>query len=169
MPSLTAWPYPTASGAGSGELQLKLLVERGALTVHDAATAVWMPHDPAPRVRRTEHLRAKAAGSGGLWGALAGLVVLNPVAGAAVGAAAGAAVSRLRHAGLDAEFVQRVQEHLTPGTSALLVLSSGADPEQVRKFVEGSEAVLLFAELSEEGQKVLDTLGRVEDAGGPSG
>ena len=101
MPSLTVWLYPTAFGAGTGELHLRALAEHDAIRVHDAATIMWMPHDPEPRVRPVEHLATKAAGRGAMWGALVGLVLLNPVAGAAVGAGAGAAAQRLRRTGLD--------------------------------------------------------------------
>ena len=155
MPSLTVWLYPTAFGAGTGELHLRALAEHDAIRVHDAATIMWMPHDPAPRIRPVEHLGAKAAGRGALWGALVGLVLLNPVAGAAVGATAGAAAQRLRRTGLDPDFIEKMRDRLAPGTSALLVLSSGADPMAVRRVLHGSEAVLLHAELSDEGRRVL--------------
>src|SRR4051794_41178097 len=104
MPSLTVWLYPTAFGAEAGELQLRSLVERDAIRVHDAATIMWMPHDAEPLVRPVEHKTLKSAGRGAFWGALVGLVVLNPVAGAAAGAGAGAAIRRMRSAGLDEEF-----------------------------------------------------------------
>jgi len=159
MPSLTVWLYPTAFGAETGELQLKSLVERHAIQVHDASIVVWMSHDKAPVVRRVKHLGSKAAGKGAVLGGLVGLLVLNPVAGAAIGAGAGAASQRLHGSGLDEHFVDKVREQLKPGTSALLVLSSGADPEAVRGFVARTEAVLLHAELSEEGRRVLEQTG----------
>ncbi len=168
MPSLTVWLYPTAFGAGTGELHLRALAEHDAIQVHDAATIMWMPHDPAPRIRPVEHLGAKAAGRGALWGALVGLVILNPVAGAAVGAGAGAAAHRLRRTGLDPDFVEKMRDRLAPGTSALLVLSSGADPMAVRRVLHGSEAVLLHAELSEEGRRVLAEMAPEPGATEPS-
>jgi uncharacterized membrane protein len=169
MPSLTVWLYPTAFGAGTGELHLRALAEHDAIRVHDAATIMWMPHDPEPRIRPVEHLAGKAAGRGAMWGALVGLVLLNPVAGAAVGAGAGAAAQRLRRTGLDPEFVEKMRERVSPGTSALLVLSSGADPLAVRRVLHGSEAVLLHAELSEEGRRVLDEVTREKDGSTDSG
>jgi len=159
MPSLTAWLYPTAFGAETGELQLKTLIERDAIQLHDAAIVVWMQHDKAPIVRRVKHRGSKAAGKGAVFGGLVGLLVLNPGAGAAIGAGAGAAAQRLHGTGLDAQFVADVREQLKPGTSALLVLSSGADADAVRAFVARTEAVLVHAELSEEGRRVLEASG----------
>ena len=110
MPSLTAWLYPTAFGAETGELQLKTLIERDAIQLHDAAIVVWMQHDKAPIVRRVKHRGSKAAGKGAVFGGLVGLLVLNPVAGAAIGAGGRAAAQRLHGTGLDAQFVADVRE-----------------------------------------------------------
>jgi uncharacterized membrane protein len=159
MPSLTVWLYPTAFGAESGELHLRSLVERDAIRVHDAATIVWMPHDAEPLVRPVDHRTLKSAGRGAVVGALVGLVILNPVAGAAVGAGAGAAIRKARSAGIDEEFVASVRAKVTPGTSALLVLSSDADPVAVGEVVRNSEAVLLHAELTPEARQLLEEIG----------
>jgi uncharacterized membrane protein len=159
MPSLTVWLYPTAFGAEMGELQLRSLIERDAIRLHDAATIIWMPHDEAPLVRPVKHKTLKSAGRGAVVGAIVGLVVLNPVAGAAAGAGAGAAINRARSAGLDDEFVQKIRAKVTPGTSALLVLSSDADPVAVGEVLRRSEAVLLQADLTPEGQRILEEVG----------
>ena len=89
MTSLTVWRYPTPFGADKGELQLKVLVEQGALVVHDAASVIWMPDAAEPKVQHLRHATARSAGRGALWGGLVGMLVLNPVAGAAAGAADG--------------------------------------------------------------------------------
>lgn len=158
MPSLTVWLYPSAFGAGSGELHLRTLQERGQITVHDAATITWMPHDPEPRVRPVEHLTGRSAGRGAFWGSLVGLVLLNPLAGAAAGAGVGAAVQRARSAGLDGEFVDSVRERLSPGTSALVLLSSDADLDAVRGLMRRNTGVLLHADLSPQGVQILEQL-----------
>ena len=161
-PSLTVWHYPTAFGAETGELRLRGLIERKQIRVHDAATIIWMPHDAEPLVRPVKHKTITSAGRGAVLGAVVGLVVLNPVAGAAVGAGAGAALGRARSAGLDDEFIRRIRDKVTPGTSALLVLSSEADPVAVGEVVRHSEGVLIQAELSPEGRRVMEELGLPE-------
>jgi uncharacterized membrane protein len=161
-PSLTVWLYPTAFGAEASVVHLRSLVQRGAIRVHDAATIVWMPHDKEPLVRPVDHKTRTAAGRGALWGALVGLVVLNPVAGAAAGAGAGAAIRRARSAGLDEELVQDIRAQVTPGTSALVVLSSDADPAAVGEVLRNSEGVLLQAELTAEARRILEEMGLPE-------
>lgn len=150
MADLTVWRYPTPLGVDAGELRLKGLVERGALTVHDAAAVIWMPGVEAPTVRRLRHGAARAAGVGSALGGLLGLVVLAPVAGAAVGAAAGTARHKLRAAGIDEDVVQRIREQLQPGTSALLVMSSDVDVALLKPALAHRESELIHVQLSDE-------------------
>jgi len=156
--SLTVWRYPTPFGADKGELQLKVLLEQGALVVHDAATVIWMPDAEEPKVQHLRHATARSAGRGALWGGLAGMLVLNPVAGAAAGAAATAAVHRLRSTGIDEEFLGTVREQLEPGTSALIVISSDARDELIRPVLAQSEATLITADVSDDVRRRLDDL-----------
>lgn len=147
MPTLTVWHFPTPLGVDAGELALRRLEEEDAITVHDAVTAIWMPGADHPDVRRVKHRTAGSAGRGAFWGALVGTLVLAPVAGAAVGAGAGAVVERLRRGGVDDATIEQLQGLLTPGTSALFVLSSDARPDAVRRVVAGMEATLVHAEM----------------------
>jgi uncharacterized membrane protein len=164
MVSLTVWKFPTPLGVDAGELRLRRLEELKAITVHDAAALIWMPGAEGPTLRHLRHRTAKKAGKGSLWGALVGVLVAAPVAGAAVGAAAGGAIERLRGSGIDEEFVADVRTALTPGTSALLLLSSDADPELVVPAVRALEATLLRAELGDEvPQELRDLLPPTDD------
>ena len=134
--SLTVWHYDSAMGAAAGELRLRNLEERGALTVIDAITVVWMPHTPHPRVGRLQSKTGTGARRGAVLGAFAGALVLAPAAGAAAGAGVGALAGRLRHTGIDDAFLAEMTQRLEPGTSALLVLSRNADLDAIRPFLE---------------------------------
>lgn len=158
MPDLTVWRYATPLGVDAGELRLKSLVEQEALTVHDAAAVIWMPGAEAPTVRRLRHGTAKAAGLGSAVGGLLGLLVLAPVAGVAAGAAAGAAGHKLRKAGIDDAVVQQIRDALTPGTSALLVLSSDADVAKLRPKLAHRESELIHVALSDDAPEELRKL-----------
>ncbi len=152
------WRYPTPLGVDAGELRLKSLQERGALTVHDAAAVIWMPGAEAPKIRRLRHDTSKAAAGGSILGGLVGLVVLGPIAGAAAGAAVGAVQHRLRSVGINDELVEEMRKELRPGTSALLVLSSDADVEQLRPLLARAEATLVHARLSDDAPQELREL-----------
>jgi len=68
------------------------------------------------------NLPARGAVGGGFWGMLIGLLFLNPLVGAAVGAGAGAISASLTDIGINDNFMKELAETLKPGTSALFVL-----------------------------------------------
>jgi uncharacterized membrane protein len=62
------------------------------------------------------------AASGGMWGALIGLLFLNPLLGAAIGAGAGALSGRFNDVGINDDFMKEAAGALKPGQAALCVL-----------------------------------------------
>jgi uncharacterized membrane protein len=70
------------------ELQKEYLIELG-----DAVVAVRQP-DGHVKLNQLVNTTAAGAASGGMWGALVGLLFLNPLLGAAIGAGAGALSGR---------------------------------------------------------------------------
>jgi uncharacterized membrane protein len=154
MTALTVWRYDTPFGAEAGAVRLKSLAERKVLTVHDAITIAWMPQAEEPVIGHLKHSTAAKAGKGSILGGLVGMVVLAPLAGAAVGAGVATAAARLRKSGIDEEFVKELGAQLTPGSSALLVLSSEGNLDELRPAMEREldrgDVVLLHAELSED-------------------
>lgn len=77
------------------------------------------------------HLTAAGAIGGGFWGMLIGLIFLNPLLGAAIGAAAGAITARMRDLGLDDKMMKDLAQSLKPGSSALFVLVRKATVDKV--------------------------------------
>ncbi|MEI7057356.1 DUF1269 domain-containing protein [Nocardioides sp. CCNWLW239] len=150
MATLTAWLYDRIMGASDAEVWLRDLQERDALTVHDAITLTWFPGAEEPQIGHLRHRTAGAAAKGSLLGGLLGILVLNPVAGAAVGAASAAAVARLRQTGIGDDLLQPIVEHLEPGKSALVVLSSDGDPAAVAAALKHGDPTLLYAQLDDD-------------------
>lgn len=68
------------------------------------------------------NLTASGAVGGTMWGALVGLLFLNPLVGAAVGAGAGALAGRMTDIGINDEFMRNVGTSLEPGGAAVGVL-----------------------------------------------
>jgi uncharacterized membrane protein len=93
-----------------------------------------------------------AATIGGVCGGLAGFLVLNPLGGAAVGAAAGAAVSKLSDAGIDRSFVRELTAELQPDTSAVFVLVRSVDRERVLPEVARYGGRVLYTSLAPEAE-----------------
>lgn len=134
--TLTIWLYDSAMGAAAGEIRLKDLQQHGAVRVVDAVTVAWVPGAERPHIGHLMRRSAAAATRGSVLGALAGSLFMAPVLGAAAGAGVAGLAHKLRDTGIDRAFLDEVISRLTPGTSALLVLSSEADLDLVRPFVE---------------------------------
>jgi uncharacterized membrane protein len=66
---------------------------------------------------------------GSFWGMLIGMIFLNPLLGAAVGA--GAVSGKLRDIGISNEFMKKLAENLTGGTSALFIPIREATSDKV--------------------------------------
>jgi uncharacterized membrane protein len=171
MTALTVWRYDTPFGAEAAAVRLKSLAERKVLIVHDAITIAWMPQAQEPVIGHLKHSTAASAGKGSILGGLVGMVVLAPLAGAAVGAGVASAAARLRRSGIDDQFVKELGAQLTPGSSALLVLSSDGNLDELRPAMEREltrgDVVLLHAELSEDAPAaIVEAMEEIRRSGG---
>jgi len=83
---------------------------------------------------------------GAFWGMLFGLLFF----GLAIGAAMGALAGHFAHYGIDEDFINTVRSKITPGTSALFLLSSGAVVDRVAEAVKGQQLEIIQTNLSKE-------------------
>ncbi|MEV7775030.1 DUF1269 domain-containing protein [Kitasatospora sp. NPDC086791] len=150
MATLTVWRFPTATGADEALDTLKKLQHQELIKVQDGAVVSWPDGAKKPKTRHLSDMTGRGAVGGAFWGFLLGLLFFVPILGAAAGAAGGALGGHLAHLGLDEDFVKRLREKVTPGTSALFVLSSDAVLDAVRSAFAGRHAELLETNLSEE-------------------
>ena len=90
---------------------------------------------------------------------LIGFLFLNPLAGAAVGAGAGALSGKLADIGINDQFMKDLAETFKPGTSALFVLVRKATPDKVLEGLKKFKGTVIQTSLTkdkeEELQKVL--------------
>jgi uncharacterized membrane protein len=83
------------------------------------------------KLHQAMNLTAMGAASGGFWGMLIGLLFLNPLLGAAVGAGAGALSGRFTDLGIDDQFMKALAENFKPGCSAIFILVKKATADKV--------------------------------------
>ena len=150
MATLTVWKFDGAGGAEQALTTLRGLVGEELIKVHDAATVSWEEGKKKPKTRQVNDLAAAGALGGSFWGLLFGLLFFVPLLGVAVGAAMGAASGMLADVGIDDGFINRVREEVTPGTSALFLLSSDAVQDRVKEAFAGQNPQLLHTNLSTE-------------------
>jgi len=123
----------------------------------DLVDAVVVVRDDRGRVRLRQMYNLTAAGavSGGFWGALIGLIFLNPLFGMAIGAAAGAVSGALRDVGIDDNFMKELGATLKPGTAALCVLVRQMTPDKVVAEIQKHGGTLIKTNLSHENEAKL--------------
>ena len=150
MATLTVWKFPTAGGAEEAVRTLERLQGEELIKVHDAAIVEWTAGKKKPRTRQLHNLAGAGALGGAFWGLLFGLIFFVPFFGMAIGAAAGAIGGAMTDVGIDDDFIKRVREQVTPGTSALFALTSDAVIDRVRDAFAGQQPELLETNLSSE-------------------
>ncbi|MFJ1624632.1 DUF1269 domain-containing protein [Streptomyces sp. NPDC088190] len=147
MATITVWKFPSAEGAESMETSLKSLQKEGLIKIVDAAVVSWPADRAKPRTKQLLNLVGAGALGGTFWGMLFGLIFLMPLLGAAIGAAAGALGGKLADVGIDDDFIAEVKEQVTPGTSALFLLTTDEVPDRIGQALPHGGAELLHSNL----------------------
>jgi uncharacterized membrane protein len=102
---------------------------------------------------------ATGVSRGALWGALVGILFLNPLAGMAVGAITGAGAGALAGSlvkyGIDDDFVKRLSATIPEGSSALFVLFKSVNEDKVLPELEPYKPRVLRTSLSDEDEEKL--------------
>ncbi|MFI6309921.1 DUF1269 domain-containing protein [Nocardia fusca] len=146
----TVWKFAGETGADTAVTTLEDLRRRELITVQDAAVVSWPAGARKPRTRQLHSLAGVGALGGAFWGLLFGILFFRPLIGAAVGAGLGAMSGSLTDAGIDDSLLEELKAELTPGTSALSVLSSEATLDRVHDAFRGQSAQLISTNLSHE-------------------
>lgn len=155
MATLTVWRFDSAGGAENATAILLRMAQEGDIGILDAAVVSW-PHDQKkPRTRHLTDVTAERAGWGAFWGFLFGLLFFVPLLGTAVGAGVGAMAGHLAETGIDRDFIRSVQERITPGTSALFLLSDHAAMGRIKLEFVGLHPELISTNLTDEQEQKL--------------
>jgi len=150
MASLTAWKFDTPYGAEAALDTLRGLQDQQLIVVQDAAWVSWETGKKKPKTHQLRDTKRAGALGGAFWGLLFGLIFFVPFLGLAIGAASGALFGSMADAGISDSFIKNVRDKVTPGTSALFLLTSDAVFDRVKEQFQGNEAELISTNLSAE-------------------
>jgi uncharacterized membrane protein len=114
-------------------------------------------------IKQAVNLTAIGAAAGGsrgaLWGAIVGLLFLNPLAGMAIGALTGAGVGALSGSltdyGISDDFVKKLGDTIPEGSSALFILFKNVNEDKVLPEIEPYKPRVLRSSLSNDAEKKL--------------
>lgn len=150
MATLTVVKFPSPNGADEALDTLERLQSQELIRLHDAAVVSWPPERKKPETHEMHSTKKAGALGGAFWGFLFGLIFLVPFLGMAIGAAGGALMGSLRDVGISDAFIKEVREKITPGTSALFVLTSDAVLDRVAAEFRDSTGEIIHTNLSQE-------------------
>ena len=160
MATLSVLKLNDPSGADRVLLALQGMQERQLITLKDAAVVSWPEDRKKPQTRQIYSMAGAGAGLGALWGFLFGLIFFVPLLGMAIGAGMGALSGSLADFGIDDDFIKQVRERVTPGTSALFALTSGATEDRVIEELKQFDFEIISTNLpAEQEQKLREAFG----------
>jgi uncharacterized membrane protein len=138
MATLTVTKFATPDGAQKALDVLKGLEPQRLITIQDAAIVSWPEGAKKPTTQNFGDMTGPAELHGAFWGMLIGLIFFMPLLGAAVGALSGALAGHFADYGIDDTFIASIREKVTPGTSALFLLSSDVVVERVAEALKAA-------------------------------
>jgi uncharacterized membrane protein len=129
---------------------LATLQKQHLIKIHDGAIVTWPEGKKAPQTRQLVDLVQSGLVGGMFWGLLFGMLFFAPFAGMAIGMAFGALGGAFGDYGINDDFIAQVRRHVTPGTSALFLMSSDAVLDRVAEGMRGIPFEIITTNLSHE-------------------
>lgn len=119
------------------------LATRGWLELDDLVVVTKDARGKVRLIQSRDLNPSQGAATGGWWGAIAGLFVMQPIIGAALGASLGGLFAKLRDVGIDDDEMKAMGDQLAVGESALFLLITGCHQARVLHEVSRFQARLL--------------------------
>ena len=138
MSTITVYKFDTPDGAGQMLNLIEDLGKQQLVSLEDAAIVTWAEGSKKPKTKHLDNLTGAGALGGAFWGMLFGLLFFMPFMGLAVGAAIGGLVGHFSNYGIDKDFIKKVSDQVTEGTSALFLMTSSAVIDKVSDAVKKS-------------------------------
>lgn len=156
MSELIVIGYEDAFKADEIRLQLLKLQREYLVDLEDAVVAI-MDKNGKVRLNQAFPLTAMGATGGGFWGALIGLIFMNPLLGVVVGASAGAVSGALSDIGINDKFMKDLAAGFKPETSALFILVRKVTADKVLEEFRGTGGKILQSSLSHDDESKLQS------------
>ncbi|MDE3175577.1 MAG: DUF1269 domain-containing protein [Pseudomonadota bacterium] len=164
MEDLIVITYPTEARAEEMRQKILSLQSEYLIELGDAVVAVKQEGGHI-KLNQLIHPTATGAMMGGLWGAMIGTIFLMPLAGAALGAGAGALSGALTDIGVNDHFAKQVAASLQPGNAALFLLVRKMTADKVLDALKGTGGLVLKTSLDRQKEQALrDALAGVAPA-----
>ncbi len=150
MATLSALKFNTPDGAEQMLHTVQDLQKQQLIQLQDAAIVSWPEGKKKPKTKQLQSMAGAGALGGAFWGMLFGLLFFVPFLGLAIGAGMGALAGHFTDYGIDDKFINSVKQKVTPGTSALFLLTANAVTDKVVAALKGQKFEIIQTNLSAE-------------------
>lgn len=150
MATLTVFKFSTVDGAQEMLNRVYALQLQELIVVDDAAVVTWPKGRKSPKTKQAVSVTGAGSLDGAFWGLLFGFLFFVPVVGMAVGAVVGGLASRFTDYGIDDNFIKKVRDQVTPGTSALFLMTEREVVDRVIDEFKGGDFEMVTSNLSKE-------------------
>lgn len=155
MTAFTVWKFDNSDGAEQAQAILREAERDGLVTIVDHAVVTWPKGADKPHSHVGHDDKRRGTVWGGFLGVLIGMLFFIPLIGAATGAAIGAAVKAMNGTGIGKEELETIREQVTPGTSALFMVTENADLDGLGERMHGMKWKLVSTNLTDAERGVL--------------
>jgi uncharacterized membrane protein len=160
MTTFTVWKFEDADGAHRAEETLKEAAGEGLVTLVDHAVLTWPADADKPELHHKHDSKKRGAAWGAFWGVLGGALFAIPVAGAALGLGLGALAKASEGTDISKDDLERIRSEITPGTSALFLVTENANLDRLGERWRGHDSKLISTNLTEaERDMLVETFG----------
>ena len=155
MTAFTVWRFDALDGAERAERSLKDCEREGIVKILDHAVVTWPEGAERPVTTHGREEAWRGTGWGALWGVLLGALFFVPVVGGVVGAAVGAISKMTQDTGITRKQLETIRTEVTPGTSALFVVTEETDLDRVGDRFQAPHSKLIATNLTDAERRVL--------------
>jgi uncharacterized membrane protein len=150
MATLSVLKFDTSGGADNALKTLQGSQQQQLIQLLDAAVVTWPEGKKAPKTNQAFSTAGAGALGGAFWGTLLGFIFFMPLVGAAIGAASGALAGAFTDVGINDDFIKQMREKVTPGTSALFLMTANEVADRVVPQLKSLNPELVTTNLSTE-------------------
>lgn len=155
MTTFSVWKFDDPDGAEHAERMLQGAAADGLVKIDDHAVVSWPAGASQPTTRHGHDETWHGAGWGAVLGLLIGTLFFIPVIGGLAGAAIGALAKRTEDVGITTEQLEKIRTEVTAGTSALFVVTEGANLDRLGERMRGMRGTLVATNLTDAERSVL--------------
>jgi uncharacterized membrane protein len=149
MTTFTVWKFDNPGGASQAVTILENAQSDGLVKIIDHAVVSWPEGASRPETDAVHEDKRRGTGWGAFLGALVGMLFFMPVIGAAVGAGVGRMVKSHEGTSISKDDLERIRAEVTPGTSALFVVTDQGNLERLAERFHGLNQKLITTNLTD--------------------